>query len=436
MSLTTQQFLKYITYILAGFLCFGAILGTINNAVALIPLHMACWGTGIIILIWGFFEFYVRKKGIKWIFTGKKEAKITSINIKIRLFFIGFIIVLWTPTVLSIEFPIKNQLTIVDLTKDKTINFMYGTYQLEGIYQTINFIVANTGENEFVLDRVSLEIGDLNPYYVTEFPQGPLAPQKIREYEVSISPARRHYLVTDENTVYKPGDVEEFYVELKSSDRGFIYEVLPGIEWFNLVDPKIRKKTNLTPRLIDFPGVFRLSDILKLADKIDYFLDSDVAVNSFIKMKNERGDSQSQFFRNYYEYTNLIPKRFLIDNRENGLNISEKQNLDIRKFAWSQIEYINHSYYRATFFSALEEIKNVREYYTVSGAQYLILYGLKGSIKSDELIIEMKSQRAIVIQHTCCAEAEIVWKTKDVELYINHFEQFWQLNKANELDIK
>jgi hypothetical protein len=412
--------------------------GFISLATALISFVFLLQGNyqlgltilGILVFIIVFFLFiyiaFTKEipliEGGKGVYRFKKYITISRIGLFFLLVSIGLIF-LYKPSrifILTAFTGKADELVFIDLTKDKTIKFKYGTDQLEATYQTLNFIVANTGDNDFVLDRVTLEITDINPYYVTMFPEGPLAPHLVREYEVSISPQKNHYLVTDENMVYKAGDVEEFYVELNSSDEGYIYEVLPGIEWYNLEEPKIRKKTNLNPHLIDFPGIFHLSDLLKACNKIDYFLDNDEAVSYFVKVDEENGYAMPQ-----------TSNRLLIDKRMHSLNISGGQNLLVRYFSWDQIEYINHSHYSKKFFENLEKIKNIQQYYFVSGAQYLILHGLKGTINSGELIIELESESAIVIQHTCCHEAEIIWKIKDVESYIKHFDQFWEANKLN-----
>jgi hypothetical protein len=270
----------------------------------------------------------------------------------------------------------------------------------------LNFVVSNVSDKAFLIDAIWLEVVDVEPYCRTVFPEGPAAPIETHFYEVTLTPKQGLYLVTDDDFTYKPGEVEEFDIKVESSEMGYIYQVALKVDWYNLDKPKSRKQSTVNAYLVDFPSYYRLEELLEGAEQVDYFLRDDTSVGRFMGVRTTWYDpSILSGDTPFHNYTQTTVKRLLIPEEMQSLNLSQTPNLDVR------------------FFLDAEDI-NLSRYYTV-GSQYLILYGLKGTTDSGNLSLSKRSGSAIVIQHICCGEAEIVWDSEDVEQYIRYFDQLW-----------
>lgn len=264
-------------------------------------------------------------------------------------------------------------LGFIDLTKDRNIELAYDKEYLSRFYNELNFIVSNTGDENFLVDSIWLELISIDPYEISEFPEDPGVPVSTHDYSVTINPNQKLYLVTDDNFFYEPGEVEGFNLNIRATESGYIYQVIIKVDWYNLGYPENRQQAILEPHFVDFPIRTDLYTILKDAEQVDYFLYDTWAIGTFINGEYPLNAHSIRFLTPPNEYSE-------------GLENPNESSIDMRFTEAS--ESINLSYYG-------------------TGDQYLIV------------------DNELVIQHIGYYEAELIRDPEKVQQYIHHFNQLW-----------
>lgn len=106
-----QRTLTYIAWGLAGLVALGGVIGAINDAVELITPLVTYVGTIVIVVSWGFAQWWLRRYPIEWKDKGGHVVTIRKINRGFFLPILGMIVLLWVPRI------IKPKPTVDDLAE-------------------------------------------------------------------------------------------------------------------------------------------------------------------------------------------------------------------------------------------------------------------------------------------------------------------------------
>jgi tetratricopeptide (TPR) repeat protein len=99
-----QQIFEVIIPILLGLLVLGTFFDSISNAFSLVDSPKKALGLSLFIfLIWIIIEIYFLFRKLKWITKSGTPIHITKISKKLRLQFLGGIILIWIPVFLAID---------------------------------------------------------------------------------------------------------------------------------------------------------------------------------------------------------------------------------------------------------------------------------------------------------------------------------------------
>jgi hypothetical protein len=178
-----------------------------------------------------------------------------------------------TPTPTPTPTPIPT-LVVVDLTKDQSFRADYYPQYVTSVTDQIPFVVSSRAEDTFLVDSVSLEVIDVveSPEQ-TGFPcPPPYLPRSRHVYTVTVSPDQALYLVTDDDYVLEPGEIESFAVEVGTLQLGYDYRVVVKIDWYNLDHPDSRQQSTLESRWLDFSVWVDYDEIFEGVERVDLVL--------------------------------------------------------------------------------------------------------------------------------------------------------------------
>lgn len=119
MKRSFEYVIKSIVYVGAGILFLGTVFDAISNAIALVNLKVAVWGTILIFLLWASLFLMMRHKKPYW-----GEVRLSRPNRQINLFVLGMIGLLWLPMLIPSK-PQDNSPNTTTPTKPKDVCYKF-----------------------------------------------------------------------------------------------------------------------------------------------------------------------------------------------------------------------------------------------------------------------------------------------------------------------
>lgn len=92
-----QRLITYAGWALASLVAFGAVLDAISNAITVITPPITYFGTVLILLFWLSVEILLKYRPISWIASDGSPIRIRGLRGRIRLGFLGIVVLLWIP---------------------------------------------------------------------------------------------------------------------------------------------------------------------------------------------------------------------------------------------------------------------------------------------------------------------------------------------------
>lgn len=156
-----QKIFKYIQYLLVGFLLIGAILDTVGNSIDIFSKRGSLIGIIITLLIWSGLEVFLRFKTIKWKIPNGKYVIIKKFNFQTRLFFVGIIIPLLIPLLVTKKESIEKS-EIVEKKNLKFSNSRAFKILILPFYFREDCEIISTDFEKTLEDRINRMIADEN----------------------------------------------------------------------------------------------------------------------------------------------------------------------------------------------------------------------------------------------------------------------------------
>jgi formylglycine-generating enzyme required for sulfatase activity len=218
MTLTFQNIIKSINYIVLGILFLGNVIVVVSDLRELIDFNLATIITLLIISSWIFLYYWMKKNKPFW-GAGENKVRIIKPNIQINLFTLGMIILLWIP----VFFP-KNQDNPTKNTSEETEKEplpKLDTIEIPaGIY--------NVGLNKKTLKRAEDLIGEKIIDTVFEL-QAELPAFSLSKYEIT---NKEYKLFVEETGYQKPFTWNN--IEFKEYSK--LNNPVVGVSWYDAME--------------------------------------------------------------------------------------------------------------------------------------------------------------------------------------------------------
>ena len=92
-----QRLIRNLSWLIGGFLVLGTFLDAVSNAIALVKLPLAIFGTSAIVISWVLVQYLLKRNPIDWKIADGNLVKIKKLGVRFSLPFVGMIILLWMP---------------------------------------------------------------------------------------------------------------------------------------------------------------------------------------------------------------------------------------------------------------------------------------------------------------------------------------------------
>ncbi|MEM6256643.1 MAG: hypothetical protein AAF215_10885 [Cyanobacteria bacterium P01_A01_bin.123] len=95
-----QILITRFLWIISGFLALGTFLDAVANAISLITLPIALFGTALIVVSLFSVQFYLSRNPLSWVANGS-SVKISKLNLGLVLPCLGMLVLLWIPPIFN-----------------------------------------------------------------------------------------------------------------------------------------------------------------------------------------------------------------------------------------------------------------------------------------------------------------------------------------------
>ncbi|NQE45849.1 hypothetical protein C5S31_07500 [ANME-1 cluster archaeon GoMg2] len=143
----------------------------------------------------------------------------------------------------SLESKQSNYLRM-NLEKESRMNFQMdseGNFLLnEEVGKLFVFSLSNPSNRLAIIESIYLDVLDV----VKDKVAGPEGQAQKYEYELRLDPHDRGEKIIAKDFKYKPGEVDKFYVDIKTSKYGYDYFLRFAVDWYDSEDGLKRKLTS------------------------------------------------------------------------------------------------------------------------------------------------------------------------------------------------
>lgn len=110
-----QKILRFLGWLMAGFIALGTVLDAMSNAIALINWQIALAGTFLFFLGWTTIQIYLKRHPIQWKNESGSLIRVKKLGYRYSFFVVGMVILLWLPpsiTWIRTEYPISYKIEV------------------------------------------------------------------------------------------------------------------------------------------------------------------------------------------------------------------------------------------------------------------------------------------------------------------------------------